>query len=76
MRRPISVSVGASLATALVTGAAWSQGTPKTCSEAHSACIAQTKLSKECEDERQWCLKTGTFAHPKTKAVWSGLQKR
>ena len=71
------VIIGASIA-ALLAGAsvAWPQGAPKSCSDAHSTCMSQTKLAKECEAERQWCLKTGTFADPKTKAVASGLQKR
>jgi len=55
---------------------AWSQTPPKTCTEAYSACAVQKQLAKQCDDERQWCLKTGSFAHPKTKAVSSGLQKQ
>ena len=53
-----------------------SQSAPKTCSDAYSACTTETRLPKDCEMEKQWCLKTGTFAHPKTKAVTMGLQKR
>ena len=71
--------IGASVAAlwaAFSAHAVRSQGTPRTCSEAQSACTKETSLPKECENERQWCLKTGTFAHPKTKAVSTGLQKR
>ena len=48
----------------------------KTCSEAYAACWFDTHLRKECEKERQWCLRTGTFANPKTKAVSMGLRKK
>jgi hypothetical protein len=61
---------------ASVTGPGWSQKPPKTCSEAYSACASQTGLPKECEVERQWCIKSGTFADPKTKATTSGLAKK
>ena len=78
--RKVMVIVGASiaglLAEAAVTGSVRSQGAPKSCSEAHAACKSQTRMSTECEAERQWCLKTGTFANPKTKSVSTGLQKR
>jgi hypothetical protein len=33
-------------------------------------------LRGECEKERQWCLRTGSFANPKTKAVHMGLRKK
>ena len=52
------------------------QGAPKTCSDAYAACTKQTGMAKECETEMQWCVKTGTFADPKTKAVTSDLQRR
>jgi hypothetical protein len=48
----------------------------KTCSEAYSACWHEPNLRNECETERQWCLQTGTFANPKTKAVYMGLRKK
>ena len=57
-------------------GPALPQGAPKTCSDAHAACTKQTLMAKECETEKQWCVKTGTFADPKTKSVTSDLQKR
>jgi hypothetical protein len=62
--------IGASVASA------WAQSTPKTCTDAHAACKTLHHLPKECEAERQWCVKTGTFADPKTKAALSGLQKK
>jgi hypothetical protein len=49
---------------------------PKSCSEAYVPCKSQTGLPKECEAARQWCMKTGTFADPKTKSVSMGLRKR
>ena len=55
---------------------AWSQSPPKTCSEAYSECKIKTGLSKECEEERRWCMQTGTFADPKTKSVLMGLRKK
>lgn len=72
----IGAGVAALSAGAAVTSAAWSQGTPKTCSDAYSACKSQTGWLKECEAEKNWCMKTGTFADPKTKAVSLGLRKR
>jgi hypothetical protein len=48
----------------------------KTCSEAYAACWYGTHLREECEKERRWCLQTGTFANPKTKAVHMGLRKK
>jgi hypothetical protein len=51
-------------------------GAFKTCSEAHAACFARYRLATECGRERQWCLQTGTFADPETKAVAIGLQKK
>ena len=76
MRKFVGASVAALLAGAAVTSAVWSQGTPKTCSEAYSGCKSQTGLAAECEAEKTWCMKTGTFAHPKTRAVTSGLHKK
>jgi hypothetical protein len=72
----ISASIAGLLAAAFGISPAWSQGKPKTCTEAHSACTSQTKMKKECETELGWCKQTGSFADPKTKAVTSGLQKR
>ncbi len=78
MRRLVVIcaSAAALLAGTSVTSAVRSQSAPKTCSDAYSACATETRLPKDCEMEKQWCLKTGTFAHPKTKAVTMGLQKR
>ena len=71
------VAIGAGFWGLVATGTALAQSAPpKTCSEAYSACATQTQLPKECETEKQWCVKTGTFAHPKTKAVTLNLQKR
>jgi hypothetical protein len=77
MRKLVVIGAGVAglWAGASVTGA-WSQSTPKTCTDAYSACKAKHHLPKECETERQWCIKTGTFADPKTKAALSGLQKK
>jgi hypothetical protein len=72
----IGASLAGLMAGAAVISSAWSQGKAKTCTEAYSACTAQTKMKKECETELEWCKKTGSFADPKTKAVASGLQKR
>ena len=74
-----SVVIGASaalLALAISPGVARSQRALKTCSEAFYACIAETRMATECETEKRWCIKTGSFAHPKTKALTSDLQKR
>jgi hypothetical protein len=72
----IGASVAGLLAAVSVASPAGAQSTPKTCSEAYSACTSKHSLPKECEAEKQWCIKTGTFADPKTKAVSTGLQKR
>ena len=72
----IIASIAGLLVPAPVTSVAEAQGTPKTCSEAYSACASKHSLPKECEAEKQWCIKTGTFADPKTKAVNSPLEKR
>jgi len=72
----IGASVAGLLATASAANSVWSQGKPRTCSEAYSACASRTQMTKECEAEREWCKKTGSFADPKTKAVTSDLQKR
>lgn len=64
------------LAGATFTSTGWAQGAPKTCSDAFSSCVVETHMNKECDSEKRWCLKTGSFAHPKTKTVTSGLQKR
>jgi cell division protein FtsN len=76
----MSVIVGASIAAVLAlaasTSVARSQGAPKTCSEAHWACTKETNMPAACEAEKNWCIQTGAFAHPKTKALTSGLQKR
>ena len=77
MRKLVLIAAGvAGLAAATVTSAVWSQSTPGTCSRAYFECKSQTGLSKECEEERQWCMKTGTFANPKTKTVSMGLRKK
>jgi len=75
MRRLVVIAAGL-LAAAAFTNAAMSQGKPKTCSEAQSACTSQTSLPKECAAEKDWCMKTGSFADPKTRAVSSGLKKK
>ena len=67
---------GTALWMAIAVPSAWTQGAPKTCSDAYAACTKQTGMAKECETEMQWCVKTGTFADPKTKATTSDLQKR
>lgn len=72
----ISASVAGLLAAASVVDSAGAQSAPKTCSEAYSTCTSKYRLPKECDAEKQWCVKTGSFADPKTKAVSSGLQKR
>ena len=72
----ICASVAGLSAAAAVVNSAGAQSTPKTCSEAYSACTSKHHLPKECEAEKQWCIKTGSFADPKTKAVSSNLQKR
>ena len=72
----ISTSIAGLLAVASVVDSAGAQSTPKTCAEAYSACTSKYHLPKECDAEKQWCVKTGSFADPKTKAVTSGLQKR
>ena len=78
MRKLVAIGAGVAVlsAAAALASAALSQGTSKTCSDAYFACKSQTGLAKECEDEKNWCMKTGTFADPKTKAVLSGLRKR
>jgi hypothetical protein len=72
------VIVGVGVAGLLVTAASaqQTQSEPKTCSDAYAPCKSQTGLPKECEAARQWCLKTGTFADPKTKSVSMGLRKK
>ena len=72
----IGTSVAALLAGAAATSSVWSQNKLKTCSDAYTACASETKMAKECETEREWCKKTGSFANPKTKSVTSDLQKR
>lgn len=72
----IGASVVGLLAAMPVVNPAGAQSAPKTCSEAFSACTTKHRLPKECETEKQWCVKTGSFADPKTKEVSSGLQKR
>jgi hypothetical protein len=52
-----------------------SQSAPKTCTEAYTACTKESTPAA-CEAEKKWCLQSGAFAHPKTKALTSGLQKR
>jgi hypothetical protein len=54
----------------------WAQSPPKSCSDAYSACASKHRLTKECEAEKQWCVQTGTFADPKTKAALTGLRKK
>jgi hypothetical protein len=71
----ISLSVAAVFALAVSTGVARSQSAPKTCTEAYIACTKDSTPTA-CEAEKKWCLQSGAFAHPKTKAVTSGLQKR
>jgi len=76
----ILMVIGASLAGALAGAAmietAWSQSGLRTCTDAYRACVEKTRLARECEAERVWCRKTGTFADPVTKSVSSGLRKK
>ena len=81
-RRVRKIFLGATVTAGLLVpvlagGAAWAQGAPRTCTEAYTACTTANKaLLKECGDEKQWCIKTGTFADPKSKATTSNLQKK
>jgi hypothetical protein len=80
MPKLLLIAAGAALlVTATVTSPAWSQGASSnsgTCSSAYADCRTQTRMIKECETERQWCMQTGTFANPKTKTVAMGLRKK
>jgi hypothetical protein len=78
LRRLLTIGAGgaALLATVFATGAVQAQSKAKSCSDAYAECTSRTHMSKECEAERAWCVKTGTFADPKTKAVLSGLRKK
>lgn len=71
-----AVAIGALLGAGLATSPVWSQAAPRTCTEAYLACTAKKNLAKACEDEKQWCMKTGTFADPQSKATTSNLRKR
>ena len=71
----IGLSLAAVFALAISTGVARSQSAPKTCTEAYTACTKESTPA-ECEAEKKWCLQSGAFAHPKTKALTSGLKKR
>jgi hypothetical protein len=77
MHRVVAIVVCIAALTANVANAQQKQGGNfQTCSEAHLACLTRYRLPEECEKERQWCLRTGTFANPKTKAVHLGLRKK
>ena len=61
----------------LISNSAWSQKAPKSCAEAYRACGGQSAIiPKECDEQKKWCLTTGTFEDPKTKAVHMGLIKK
>ena len=73
----ILIAVGASIILlATIAVAQQKQSEPKTCSDAFWVCKSQSRPVSDCQTEREWCLKTGTFADPKTKAVSMGLLKR
>lgn len=80
MRKSFPSVIVAALAIAggvLVSGSAWSQKAPKTCTEAYRACSGQSAIvPKECDEQKKWCLTTGSFEDPKTKAVHMGLVKK
>jgi len=77
MREAITAIVSvAVLLLAVAAGAQQTQNEFKTCTEAFWACRSKTGMQAECETERQWCLRTGTFADPKTRSVSTGLQRK
>jgi hypothetical protein len=78
MHTVLAIGAGAAvlLAAAFPVGGARAQGAPKTCTEAYLRCKARAPATQECEEERKWCLQTGTFADPKTKEVSMDLRKR
>ena len=77
MHKAVMISIGIAAAMANPVNAQQKQGGDfKTCSEAYWACLNRYRLFTECAKERQWCLQTGTFADPVTKAVSVGLRKK
>jgi hypothetical protein len=58
-------------------GSAWSQKAPKTCTDAYRACSGQSAVvPKECDEQKKWCMTTGTFEDAKTKGVHLNLLKK
>ena len=80
MQKPLALAVVA--AGMLVGGSffsdpAWPQKAPKSCTEAYRACSGQSAtVPKECDEQKKWCITTGTFEDPKTKALHMGLIKK
>jgi hypothetical protein len=76
MRTAFVVAFCVAALTLTVASAQQAQSEFKNCTEAYWACLSRTQMKAECAMERQWCLQTGTFADPKSKAVTTGLQRR
>jgi hypothetical protein len=77
-RLAIAVVGGAMLAGGLMgSGSAWSQKAPRTCADAYRACSGQSAVvPKACDEQKRWCLTTGSFEDPKTKGVHLNLLKK
>ncbi len=77
-RLAIAAVAGVMLAGGIVgSGSAWSQKAPRTCTEAYRACSGQAPVvPKECDEQKKWCMTTGTFEDPKTKALHMSLVKK
>jgi hypothetical protein len=74
----LAVVTGATIAGgSVIPNVAWSQKAPRSCADAYRACSGQSAIvPKECDEQKRWCLTTGTFEDPKTKAVHMGLVKK
>jgi hypothetical protein len=58
-------------------GTAWSEKAPKSCTEAHRACAGTAAtVPKACDEQKKWCMSTGTFEDPKTKSLHLNLIKK
>jgi hypothetical protein len=58
-------------------GSAWSEKAPRSCTDAYRACVGTSAtVPKACDEQKKWCMSTGTFEDPKSKSLHLDLLKK
>jgi hypothetical protein len=73
----VSTVLGVGITGTAFVGSAISQKAPKSCSDAYRACSGPSAtVPKACDEQKKWCMSTGTFEDPKSKSLHLNLLKK